>query len=169
MILHKRIILVVPPFAEHESGFKLWFANVIRLAQELSVSVQIYGNEDSFKAIHRLYKENKFNATLVTHNFTDWDDFLILSRDIKDDDLIFLVSARKGATSYMSMMDKLPAKIEKYFRDHSRIIIYPEHYSDEHVLDQYKDFSGETINKGIEAVQKLGKGIGSIFKTKDEE
>ncbi|HPB58022.1 MAG TPA: cation:proton antiporter [Bacteroidales bacterium] len=169
LILHKRIILVVPPFAEHESGFKLWFANVIRLAQELSVSVQVYGNEDSFKSIHRLYKENKFNATLVTHNFTDWDDFLILSREIKDDDLIFLVSARKGATSYMSMMDKLPAKIEKYFRDHSRIIIYPEHYSDEHAMNQYKDFSGETINKGIEAVQKLGKGIGNIFKIKDEE
>ncbi len=166
LILHKRIIITIPPLAEHENGFKLWFINMAKLAQELSISIQLYSNESTQKAIDRLYKKNKLTASMNKYIFAEWDDFLILSRNIHEDDLIVLVSARKGATSYLSIMDKLPWKLEKYFKTNSRLIIYPQHFSGDNFFDQYHDVTGVPLNKGIEAMQKIGKEIGSIFTKK---
>jgi hypothetical protein len=44
------------------------------------------------------------------------------------------------------------------------LIIYPQHFSGENILDQYHDVTGRPLNKGIEAVQKIGKEIGAFFK-----
>ena len=75
-----------------------------------------------------------------------------------------LVSARKGAASYFGGLDNLPAKIEKHFSRNSRIIIYPQQFDRQGIHDQYEDFTTESINKGIETVQRLGRGVGKIFK-----
>ncbi|HPX59723.1 MAG TPA: cation:proton antiporter [Bacteroidales bacterium] len=165
LAVHKRLVITIPPLAEHENGFKLWFVNMAKLAQELSISIQLYSNESTQKAVERLYKENKLSASIHKHIFAEWEDFLILSRNIGEDDLIVLVAARKGATSYLNVMDNLPWKLEKYFKTNSRLIIYPQHFSNENILDQYHDVTGQPLNKGIEVVQKIGKGIGTIFKT----
>jgi hypothetical protein len=93
----------------------------------------------------------------------------VLSRNIHEDDLLVLVSARKGATSYFGVLDNLPVKLEKHFAVNSRFVIYPQQYADNISSEQYNDISTEQLNKGIEAVQKIGKGISSIFKKKDNE
>lgn len=46
--------------------------------------------------------------------FTDWDDFLILARDLG-----------KNGLTYHSFMNKLPDKLNKYFQEHSFILIFP--------------------------------------------
>jgi Kef-type K+ transport system membrane component KefB len=164
MVTHKRMVLVVPPHAEHEKGFVLWLTKMITLAKELSVPLVVNCVENTKRAIERIMVKEKLSANLLIKNFNDWDDFLILSREINDNDLIVLVSARKGATSYMNALDTIPAKIKKYFEANSRLIIYPQQYSEALGPEVYSDFSNEPLNKGIEAVQRLGKGIGSIFK-----
>jgi len=164
LVLHKRIVIAAPPLAEHEKGFGLWFAKMAILAQELSISVQLYCNEATHKATEKLIEKEKITASITVQSFTDWDDFLVLSRNIHADDLIVLVSARKGATSFMSLLDNLPAKLEKHFTDNSRFVIYPQQFEDTISGEQYSDISTEQLTKGIEAVQKIGKGIGSIFK-----
>jgi hypothetical protein len=101
--------------------------------------------------------------------FTDWEDFLVLARSIQKEDLFVLVSARKGATSYMGILENLPSKLEKHFAKNSRFIIYPQQYVDSISRGQYGDISAEPLSKSIEVVQKLGKGIGTIFKNKEDE
>jgi hypothetical protein len=108
-------------------------------------------------------------ASITINPFTDWDDFLVLSRHIHNDDLFILVSARKGATSYIGVLENLPTKLEKYFITNSMLIVYPQQFSDNSSSEQYADISTEPLNKGIEAVQKIGKGIGSFFKNKNNE
>jgi hypothetical protein len=93
----------------------------------------------------------------------------VLSRHIHAEDLFVLVSARKGATSYMGTLENLPAKLEKHFTANSRFVIYPQQYTDNLGSEQYDDISTEPLNKGIEAFQKIGKGIGSFFKKKNNE
>ncbi len=167
LALHKRIVIIVPPLAEFENGFKVWFSKMAILAQELSISILLYSNEASRKAVERFFSRAKFTAAINMQPFTDWEDFLILSRNIHDDDLVVLASARRGATSYMRVLETVPSKLEKYFSSNSRIIIYPHEY-DSNVLERFNDISGEPLNIGLEAVQKIGKGIGSIFKNTDE-
>lgn len=161
LVLHKRIVIVAPPLTEHENGFELWVHKISKLALELSIPILLYCNEASEKAIRKVFKKAKLKPSIEVPPFTDWEDFLILSRHIHVDDLFVLVSARKGATSYISSLESLPTKLEKYFATNSRFIIYPQQYNAN--SDQYAVYT-EPLNKGIEAVQKISKGIGSFFK-----
>src|SRR5690606_26242376 len=114
------------------------------------------------RAVEKVFKQAKLTASLTIKSFSDWEDFLVLSRHIHDEDLFILISARRGATSYLSIMDNLPSKLEKHFPTNSRFVIYPQQYTVILSSDQYESVSIEPLNKGIEAVQKFGKGIGSI-------
>ncbi|MDP2723037.1 MAG: cation:proton antiporter [Bacteroidales bacterium] len=167
LVLHKRIVIAAPPFTEHENGFGLWFAKIAKLAQELSIPILLYCNEATEKAVKKLFKKAKFTASITVKIFTDWEDFLALSRNIYEEDLFVLVSARKGASSHLGVLDNLPAKLEKHFAVNSKFVIYPQQYADSISSGQYNDISTESLNKGIETVQRFGKDIGSIFKKKD--
>ncbi|MDY0202227.1 MAG: cation:proton antiporter [Tenuifilaceae bacterium] len=168
LVLHKRIVIAAPPLTEHENGFGLWLTKIAKLAQELSIPILLYCNEATEKAVEKVFKKAKLTASITVKPFTDWEDFLVLSRHIHEDDLFVLVSARKGATSYSSVLDNLPVKLEKHFSANSRFVIYPQQYTDS-ISSEYDDISTEPLNKGIEAVQKIGKGIGSFFKNKNNE
>ncbi|MCK9480611.1 MAG: cation:proton antiporter [Bacteroidia bacterium] len=168
LALHKRLVVAVPRMAEFEKGFALWVKKLAMLAQELSMSILVYCCESTERAIKKVFTQHKLSPSLQFKSFVDWDDFLIISKDVRKDDLFVLISARKGATSYIGALDNLPSKIEKYFEKNNRIVIYPQEY-DSVPIERFSDISGEPINKGLEAVQKIGKGIGSIFKKQDEE
>ncbi len=169
LVLHKRIVIAAPPLTEHENGFDLWLNKIAILAQELTIPIVFYCNEATEKAVEKASKKSKLTASIKVNPFNDWADFLVFSRLIYADDLFVLVSARKGATSYMGVLENLPTKLEKHFTANSRFVIYPKQYTDDFSSEKYDDFSGEPLNKGIEAVQKIGKGIGSFFKNKDNE
>src|SRR5690554_2147525 len=104
LVLHKRIVIVAPPLTEHENGFDLWLSKTAKFAQELSVPILLYCNEATEKAVQKSFKKGKLTASITINSFTDWDDFLVLSRHIHEDDLFILVSARKGATSYIGVL-----------------------------------------------------------------
>lgn len=161
LVVNKRIVIAVPPLAEHETGFEIWLTKIAKLAQELSVPIQVYCSVSTTQAIEQMAKKDKLVAPISTTHFNDWADFLILSRDVRVDDLFILVSARRGATSYSSLLDTLPAKLEKYFPINGIIVIYPPllgpSFGDE-------DFSAEPLTVGIETLQKIGRGIGNMFK-----
>jgi hypothetical protein len=126
MVMHKRIIIAIPPLAEHENGFGLWYSKMAKLAQELSIPILVHCSEPTKDAIEILSKKAKLSVSLTIKIFTDWEDFLILSRDIDEDDLFVLVSARRGAASYMGQLENLPSKLEKHFATNSRFVIYPQ-------------------------------------------
>lgn len=166
LVLHKRIVIAAPPLSEHEKGFELWLNKIAKLAQELSIPIIIYCNDATEKEVQKVRKNAKIASSFSINSFSDWEDFLVLSRYIHVDDLLVLVSARKGATSYGGFLDNLPSKIEKYFDGNSRFIIYPQQFTDALSTERFEDISTEPLSKGIEAVQKISKGIGSFFRRK---
>ncbi len=167
LVLHKRILVVAPPFSEKENGFELWISKIAKLGQELSIPLLLYSNTATGKAVEKFYKKSKLAVNISYHSFDDWEDFLILSRDISENDLIVLASSRKGAASYMGVLENMPHKLEKYFAANSKLIIYPQQFSQVYDRELYEDISVEPISRGIETIQKLGKGIGNIFKREE--
>lgn len=163
LVLHKRIVIAAPPLTEHENGFAQWLVKIVKLAQELSIPILMHCNDGTEKAVIRYFSNAKMTVTMAFKKFVDWDDFLVLSRNIHDEDLFVLVSARRGSTSYLSLLESLPAKLEKHFPINSRFVIYPQQYAGSISSEQYTDISPEPLTKGIEVVQKIGKGIGSLF------
>ena len=162
LIANKRIVLIAPPLAEHENGFEGWLQKIAKLAQELSVPVHFYGDARTHEAVQKLIKKSGYSAGFQFVVFTDWEDFLVLSRTIQDQDLLVLASSRRGSVSHQSLLDNLPAKMERYFAENNKIVIYPKPFAFESGMHEgYEDIPTGPINKGIET---LGKGIESIFK-----
>lgn len=164
LVLHKRIVIAAPPLAEHENGFEQWLQKMSKLAQELSIPIQLFCNQHTERMVHKAAKRLKLSTPFSVSLFDAWDDFLVLSREIKNDDLLVLISARKGAASYMKALDGLPVKIEKYFSSISRIVIYPQQFTQSNKIEGFEDITVEPLSKSIETIQKISKGIGSIFK-----
>ena len=164
LVLHKRIVIAAPPLTEHENGFQLWFTKIAKLAQELSIPIKLYGNEHTENAIKKLIDKTKLTAAITTQPFNDWEDFLNLGKQIHEDDLFVLASARKGGASYMGLLDNLPHKLEKHFSLNSRLLIYSQLFSQNYGGARYEDIRPDSLNKGIDALQKIGKGIGNILK-----
>ena len=164
LVLHKRIIIAAPPLCEHEIGFELWITKISRLSQELSIPVHLYCNSTTGKAVSKTMAIAKLPVPFSLIPFDDWDDFLILARNIQENDLFVLISARKGTASYTQVLDNLPAKLEKHFASNSRVIIFPQQYKKEEGLEVFDEIDTDPFNKGIESIQKIGKEIGKIFK-----
>jgi Kef-type K+ transport system membrane component KefB len=163
LVVHKRLFLVVPPFAERESGFPIWVHKLARLGTELSIPLEFRCTPTTQTAIEHFARRTKLTATLSFAPFDDWDDFLVLARDIRPDDFLIVVSARRSGASWISALEGLPARLDKYFSDNNRLLIFPEQFDGEGIGEQYEDFIAEPLNKGLETVQRLSRGLGSLL------
>lgn len=122
---HKRIVVVSPPLAEKEDGFELWVKKIVKLSGELSLPVLFLGHPDTEKAIREVKKNG---SPFLFVPFTNWANPLTCKGYIKRDDIIVLVSAHTGYVSHLSVLDNLPTRIERFFPDYSRIVIYPKQH-----------------------------------------
>lgn len=165
LAIHKKMVVFVPPMAEKEIGFSLWVTKLVKLGAELSSSISVFSNEQTHRAIQTFLEEQQLSPSIHFKLFTDWEDILILAREIDKDDLLVLISARRRSLSFMTMLENLPSKFEKYFPINNLLVIYPQQFSE--LNDEEDSYSDLTIDKGIDVVHKIGKGIGSIFKKEE--
>jgi hypothetical protein len=121
----KRIIVVTPPLAEKEIGFEIWLQKISKLSHELSIPVVHFGEMSTQDAIREKIKHKHFNALISFEVLNDLEDLLVSSPDIKDDDLLVLISARKHSVSYLNFLDNIPNKIERHFTSNNKIVVYP--------------------------------------------
>lgn len=129
LVTQKRIVVLVPPLAEKEFGFETWLQKIIKLARELSIPVVLFGLRATYDAVKEKMEIKKWRGSIGFHSFTDWDDFLVLTDFVNDDDLMILISARKNAVSYQKYLDHIPSKLEKHFNSNNKILVYPQQNS----------------------------------------
>ncbi|HET8808917.1 MAG TPA: cation:proton antiporter [Flavobacteriaceae bacterium] len=123
---HKRLFMAVPPYAEKMSGFEHWLKKAIRLSKELSIPMLVNCDEKTQNHIESMVKKQNLKAPITFNLFEDWNDFLFLAKKVQEDDVMMVISARKNTHSYQHIMENLPVKLDKYFRENSKIIVYPE-------------------------------------------
>ncbi|HZW77663.1 MAG TPA: cation:proton antiporter [Flavobacteriaceae bacterium] len=123
---HKKLFVIVPANAELEEGFNFWVTKILMLSIELSIPLNLNCSKPTFDAIKAIADKNKLNFSADFYEFVDWDDFLILSRNITETDFIVVVSARHGNISHDHHLDKIPNKLEKHFSRNTKVIIYPQ-------------------------------------------
>ncbi|MBB4801955.1 Kef-type K+ transport system membrane component KefB [Flavobacterium nitrogenifigens] len=163
-IEEKRLVFVCPPFSERGIGFHLLIQKVTRLSQELSIPIVIYAEYKTHETIQQIANNLKLNAKFGFKNVSDWEDFESISDEMKSTDLVVFNLSRKGSVSYQSIFDKLPQKFEKSFDDSNVILVYPQDDRKESAMDAYEDFTASPLAKGIEAIEQIGRGLGSILK-----
>ena len=120
----KRHVVLIPEHGETEFGFPLWVTKMWHLVQATGSKLVFYGSEKALDILRDVYAKND-NINVSFEKFDDWDDFLIISRDIQDDDNLVVVMSREHKKSYQHGMKKIPQYLNKYFADRSFILIYP--------------------------------------------
>ena len=133
------------------------------LARELNLKILCFSHPSAYEELLKIEGYLGYQMQIQFIPFTDWEDFLIISRDVKEKDLLVCVAARKGSVSYNSILDSIPTKLEKHFHN-SKIVIYPQQYSNLKLYDNYLDINAEPISKGIKTLNKLKKGLDDILK-----
>lgn len=153
----KRLVIISPDLAEREIAFKDWVQKTAKIAKELSIPMVHYGDEKTHEAIKHELQLSKNMVNITYKTIPDFDDFVKLTHEIHPEDLMVLISSRKGSISYISELNDLPITLEKHFEDHSKIIVYPQQFEYHFLAERYEDFTLNPLSKGIEQ-------IGNIFK-----
>lgn len=164
LIEKKKLVFVCPPFTEKETGFTTIVQKVFRISQEYSIPVVLYSEEKTYEAVQQIKKALKLNGKVTFKPFSYWEDFLVITKDISPSDLIVFIASRRGSVSYAPHLERIPDKFERYMNQNNLIVVYPQENVSGISIDDYENFSPDPINKGIEAIEQIGKGIGSIFK-----
>ena len=119
----KRYIVVVPFRAEREIGFPYWVIRVWNMAKNSSSKIVFYADTAVLNVLQDI--QAKHHVEVEFNEFNNWDDFLIISRDIKENDALMIVMSRKNYPSYLKNMAMIPTYLNKYFCKNSCILVYP--------------------------------------------
>jgi len=164
----KRMVVVVTPKAELELGFMHWFSRVLTISQTGGLSIHFFADNSTIQELQKLNVQATSPAVATYNVFNNWDDFLILSRELKQNDFFVIVSSRKEHISYNPQLEKLPYYLSKYFTNNSFIIIYPQQLSD--LISDQKEFTDnyllDALADKVQVVNKAGNYISNIFKRK---
>jgi len=122
----KRLVVAISANAEHEAGFPGWVNTILQLTKEAGARLTIYSTEKTFKALNDYNTNSDAAIEIFFIPFYDWDDFLILTKEIEKNDLFMAVLARQHTLAYHPGMDKIPRYLSRYFKEVSFAVLYPE-------------------------------------------
>lgn len=163
----KRMIVAIPPNAETEPGFIHWLQKITLLSRESGMKVGFYGTNVTLAAIQSVAQRENSNLQASYNEFSNWDDFLIFTRELNTNDLFIIISSRKGHNSYLPQFNKLPYYLTNYFGKLSYIILYPEQLETGINMSDIQQADGkliETLSEQIGAINKAGKYLRNLWK-----
>jgi Kef-type K+ transport system membrane component KefB len=162
----KQYIVVIPERAEREIGFPFWLLKIWNLGKNTGSKIMFYGSETTINLIKDIHSKHPVDAGFNV--FSDWEDFLILSRSVNKDDAFVVVMSRKPNLSYNNTMQNIPGYMNKYFDKNNVILIYPLqlgiHGSSK--IDLKNPGALDTFTENLERFEDVSKMIGKLFKKK---
>lgn len=160
----KRNLVVLPEKAEREMGFPFWLVKLWNISRNTGGKLVVYATAGTIEVIKKIAQ--KHPVSIEYKIFTDWDDFLILGRDLRENDNLYLVMSRKGHISYTPAMTRIPHYLGTYFKDTSYVIIYPMQsgITEGDAGDLKNPSVLEPIQENLVLLDDLGKTITQLFR-----
>jgi Kef-type K+ transport system membrane component KefB len=165
---YKRLIVIVPPNAEAEPGYKNWVQRITRISHELSVKMLIFSSGNTLNQMKQEIQHRNGQVAFVT--FNDYENLNELNAHVGIHDLIFWVSAREGSISFQNYLAVLPRQLSKNFKKNSFVILYPEQHAYRHQSSTLRldGLTQSPIKENIERISKLGKNVKKAMKIKSK-
>ena len=69
---------------EVENGFVQWVNKMLLLARELNLKVVCFSHKAALDALVKIESYLGYHTSIQYIEFTDWEDFLIISRDVRE-------------------------------------------------------------------------------------
>jgi hypothetical protein len=162
---YRKITVVAPEYAELEPYFISWAERILRYSNELKVEIEAFMTQSCYERILKVGQINKINYNATLKVLESLDDFFHLSM-LKAEDLLVIVSSRKGSISFKSELDAFSNKVLKIHEQNDWILVYPGQEA-EISYKNYEDVSGRPIGVGVDTLTKIGKEVGNIFKKEE--
>ncbi|HVI45675.1 MAG TPA: cation:proton antiporter [Chitinophaga sp.] len=162
----KKMVMVLPPNTEYEIGFLHYLQKMFILAKQAGAKLLMSCNAKTQTFVETFISQSKLSVELTFRPFDSLEDFLILSREITRDDLVVVVTARKGTLSYHAYMEGIPSKLGRHFKDNNVILVYPEQTQIDYLEAglQPEDLTLAPIQEQLANLNKLGRAVKRIFK-----
>ena len=123
-----RITVVVPQNAEYETGFHMWVTRLGTLAANIEAKITFLSYATTASLIQAAVEEDNIQADIRYRTVTEWDDFITLTSDIDDGDLLVMISARRGSISHSPDLEQTTAYISRHFQRHNLLVIFPKQW-----------------------------------------
>lgn len=161
-----KYVIVIPKNAERELGFIQWLLRVWNIGRNTGAKLSFFAHSDTLKYIKEVQK--KFSIEAQFTEFSDWEDFLILSRELKENDALMVIMSRKSGESFNPIMYKLPKYLSKYFTVNNFILVYPiqNDLDDPYAKTGGASFLNPLISGGVYTLEHFSEAIGKVFKKK---
>lgn len=130
----RRIQVAVPSRAEFEPGFYRWLERLSRIAGNLECRIQFHGRTETLSLVNEYIKNRHPQVRADYSNMDHWNELPKLAKDVADDHLFVIVTARKGTVSYKNALEYLPDEVQRYFNGKNLVIIFPDQYGDQEVM-----------------------------------
>lgn len=121
-----RILVAVPRYAEKEHDFISCFGLIRRLSSQLGAKVVFFTNVETQKALQAFCRRKGKYLRASYREMEDWEDVLMIAKQMTRDDLIIMINARPSTPSYNPLFEQVPDMLSRFFSDHSYMLVYPE-------------------------------------------
>ncbi|MFI3301833.1 MAG: cation:proton antiporter [Rikenellaceae bacterium] len=153
----KRHIVIIPPNAENELGFRAWIVRIWNLLRSTGSSAVVYANANTVKILERINK--KVSLPIKLNTYARYQDILIIGKDLKSDDGLIFIMSKRFNPSYDEQMEHIPFYIETYFSHLNFVLIYPYQRGGAH----HSDIDSLTNRATITAVSKIEDVIENVI------
>ncbi|HHV85296.1 MAG TPA: cation:proton antiporter [Petrimonas sp.] len=119
----KKRLVIIPPNADKEIGFPFWLSKIWNLGRNTGAKLSFYATEHILDILRQINKTHPIDVEFK--EFSDWDDFLVLSKEIGKDVGLVIVMSRLRKASYHETMKRIPDYINKYFKSSNFMLLYP--------------------------------------------
>lgn len=134
-----RIVVWAPPHAQYETGFARWVRAMARLTKQIGCRIIFCCAEDCQPLIRGVIYQGNYGIRCEFRTVEQWDDFILMSNRILDDDLFVVIGARVNSLSYIPAMVEMPDFLQKYFPANNLLVIYPEQFGESTALESFAD------------------------------
>ena len=121
-----RLLVAVPLYAEKEHDFISCFGLVRRLSSQLGARVVFFTNQQTQKALQAFCRRKGKYLRASYREMENWEDVLMIAKQMRPDDMIVLINARTSTPSYNPLFEQVPKMLTQFFSDHSYMVVYPE-------------------------------------------
>lgn len=124
----RRIQVAVPSRVEFEPGFYRWIERLARLAGNIGCRIVFHGRHDTNALISQYIQNRHSEVRAEFVAMEHWRDMLLLNKEVNDDHLFVVITARPGTVSYKPVFEHLPEELTRCFPTCSLMIIYPDQH-----------------------------------------
>jgi Kef-type K+ transport system membrane component KefB len=167
-VTYQKIKVICPKMADLESSFGQWAERILRFGVQLNIEIELYSTPQVYEKWQKISEANRLMPKVRFIEMDDLDEYFILNKSHSANELLVFCSARPGGVSYQTGIEYFPSKLEKAHEQNDMLLIFPSQQILENVYSNYEGFDATPISKGVEAIQRLGKEVGSIFKKQQD-